>query len=734
MNGLTVVKAANKLGDYPYISSLGGRGLGEPVKRRFGFLPLAFVMLLVFCANAGASELGRFLSPENLARVYPGADNAGETGGQPPSAPVFRDSKLIGYAYLTSDVINSTGYSGKPVKILVGFDLAGIITGAMVVEHQEPILVLGIPNSSLDTFINQFKGKDLRRRVRVGAPAAAGESAIDMVSGASITSLVFSDSVMRAGRMVARTYGVIGPGEQLNKGDIDLESFTVADWPTLLKDGYLRRLRLSKGGVAAAFSRQEGEEDKDKLFIDLVAGLITPPVIGQNLFGFASYNKIMAGLGPDASAIMVAGRGYYSFRGYNYRRSGYFERLQLVQGDKTIRLTKEMHQTAPKFMIAKAPDFREVSLFKLSPESGFDPVRPWRLELLVEEDTASGGQRFAGFPLNYVIPEKLLKAAIASSVGQKQASIDRPLWQQQWLGNIPQIAILITALIILTGLMVFEDRVTRRGRSVDLFRRIFLLFTLVYLGWIASAQLSVINVLTFIHALMSNFSWGFFLLEPLIFILWGFVALVLLFWGRGVFCGWLCPFGALQELLNRIAMRFKLPQFQLPFAVNERLWAIKYIVFLGLLALSLGPVGMAEKMTEVEPFKTAISLKFIRAWPFVVYALGILTASLFLNRIFCRYLCPLGAALAIPANNRMFDWLKRHHQCGVECQVCAIRCPVQAIHPDGHIDLHECIYCLDCQSVYHDDKLCPPMVDKRKRRERRQAMVRGESMRRKAVK
>ncbi len=700
------------------------------LKRCLGLFPLILVTLLAFCANAGASELEQFLSQENLAKVFPDADHVGDTGGQPPSAPVFHDNRLIGYVYLTSDVVNSTGYSGKPVKILAGFDLAGVITGAIVVEHQEPILVLGIPDSALDTFIAQFKGKDLRRRVRVGAPAADGESAVDMVSGASITSLVFSDSVMRAGRSVAQAFGVIGAADQLSQGDIDLQTFVVADWPTLLKDGYLRRLRLTKGGVAAAFSRSETDENKDKLFIDLVTGLVTPAVIGQNLFGFASYNKLMKELGPDGHAIMVAGHGFYSFRGYNYRRSGSFERLQLVQGGKTHRLTLEMHQIAPKFMIGKAAEFREVSLFSLPPKTGFNPAKPWRLELLVEESAADGAPRFAGFPLNYVIPEKLLKASVATSVGQQQATIDRPLWENQWLENIPHIVILTIALTLLAGLLVFEDGVTRHGRSVDMFRMGYLLFTLFYLGWFVSAQLSVINVLTFIHALLTDFSWDFFLLEPLIFILWGFVALVLLFWGRGVFCGWLCPFGALQELTNRIATWLKIPQIELPFAVNERLWAIKYIIFLGLLALSLGPAEMAEKMTEVEPFKTAISLKFMRAWPFVVYGLGILTASLFLNRIFCRYLCPLGAALAIPANNRMFDWLKRHHQCGVDCQVCAIRCPVQAIHPDGHIDLHECIYCLDCQSVYHDDTLCPPMVDKRRRRERREAMERGEDVQR----
>ena len=58
---------------------------------------------------------------------------------------------------------------------------------------------------------------------------------------------------------------------------------------------------------------------------------------------------------------------------------------------------------------------------------------------------------------------------------------------------------------------------------------------------------------------------------------------------------------------------------------------------------------LAERLAEVEPFKTAIILNFVRAWPFVAYAVALLVAGLFVERFYCRYLCPLGAALAIPA-------------------------------------------------------------------------------------
>jgi NosR/NirI family nitrous oxide reductase transcriptional regulator len=230
--------------------------------------------------------------------------------------------------------------------------------------------------------------------------------------------------------------------------------------------------------------------------------------------------------------------------------------------------------------------------------------------------------------------------------------------------------------------------------------------------------LSVVNVMTFFNALATDFRWEFFLMDPLIFILWAATAAALLFWGRGAFCGWLCPFGALQELTNRLAKLLRIPQWHVPWALHERLWPVKYIVFLALFGVSFYSLALAEQLAEVEPFKTAIILQFVRDWPFVLYATAILAVGLFVERFYCRYLCPLGAALAIPARIKMFDWLKRYRECGAPCQICAKDCMVQAIHPEGNINPNECLSCLHCQMLYLNDQRCPVQVLKRQKRER----------------
>ncbi|MFV2091837.1 MAG: 4Fe-4S binding protein, partial [Hyphomicrobiales bacterium] len=141
-------------------------------------------------------------------------------------------------------------------------------------------------------------------------------------------------------------------------------------------------------------------------------------------------------------------------------------------------------------------------------------------------------------------------------------------------------------------------------------------------------------------------------------------------------------------------------------------WPIKYLIFLGLLGVSVYSIDIAETLAEVEPFKTAIVLKFVRGWPYLLFVAVLLAAGLFVERFYCRYLCPLGAALGIPGRLRMFNWLKRYPNCGDPCQICSQECMVQAIEPNGDINPNECFDCLHCQQLYYDKKVCPVVIHK----------------------
>ena len=142
------------------------------------------------------------------------------------------------------------------------------------------------------------------------------------------------------------------------------------------------------------------------------------------------------------------------------------------------------------------------------------------------------------------------------------------------------------------------------------------------------------------------------------------------------------------------------------------MWPLKYVSLAVVAVAALYGLQTMAVAAEIEPFKTVISLRMDRAWPFVVYALVLLAAGLFVERAFCRFLCPLGAVMAIGGRLRLrrFTPLKRRSECGSPCQLCARRCPIQAIEPSGAINMDECFYCLDCQVIHNDANVCPPLV------------------------
>lgn len=633
-----------------------------------------------------------------------------------------RDGKVIGYVFQTIDVIDIPAYSGKPINMLVQLDTTGKIVDAYLLEHHEPILLVGIPEAKLHAFNAKYGGIKADQRVVVGHSADKEAVTIDAVTGATVTVMVVNEVVMRAAHQVAASLGLIKDPTHSTRAParVRADHYQNASWSDLTGNGAIRRLLLTKGEVDQAFRGTEAEGvdtastgQTDDTFIDLYTTYLNSPSVGRNLLGERQYRALMEELKPDEHAIAIMGRGEYSFKGSGYVRGGIFDRVQLRQSGSVISFRDRDFQRLDDVYAAGMPQFGEMAIFIVRKHAAFDPGSPWTLELLVRRQTGPVSGVFSSFELLYQTPESYLERPAAPAISASEQA-PTPLWRSIWQQKAFQIGVLCSALVLLTTILLFQDHFTRRPHFLHWLRRGYLLFTVTFIGWYALGQLSLVNVLTFVHALFQSFHWELFLIDPVIFILWVFVAATLLLWGRGVFCGWLCPFGALQELLNEAARRLKVPQFELPFALHERLWALKYIILLVLFGMSLESMALAERAAEVEPFKTAITLHFDRQWWFVLYAAGLLVVNLFTRKLYCRYICPLGAALAVPSKLRQFDWLKRRGECGNPCQICAKECEIRAIFPSGQINTNECHYCLDCQMTYYNERKCMPLVMKNK--------------------
>jgi NosR/NirI family transcriptional regulator, nitrous oxide reductase regulator len=692
---------------------------------------LLWAAIAIPCHAQQNGALEKFIKEVPAAELLPGADHYGPAQGSPPVAKIFAGEKLLGYAFVNSDWVNSTGYSGQPIQILESLSTGGKIAGARLMAHHEPIVLVGIPPERIAAFIRGYVGRDV---LATSQAAASERPAVDIVSGATVTVAVIAESMVRAATKVARAEGMGGPAvTPVAVRELEPSQAAPSDWSGLVSEGVVRHLTLSVGDVTEAFKRSgnqdgvEHPEDPDPAtsFIDLYVAPVSVPAIGKSLLGDVGFAALQKTLAPGQQAILVASNGVYSFKGSGYVRGGIFDRFEILQGEGSIRFRDRDHTRLGDVFAAGAPKFHDIGLFRAPVGTAFDPVQPWRLQLLAQRAYGAREKAFLTFDIPYDLPKAYLKpltpvavAAPAAQTALESATEAAPLWQKLWRDKAVDIGILLGALVLLTLIFFFQDWLVRRPVFYDRLRLAFLVFTLVWIGWLAQAQLSVVNVLAFLSALRADFRWDYFLMAPLIFILWFSAAASLLFWNRGAYCGWLCPFGALQELTNRLAKRLKIPQLQISFGVHQRLTALKYMIFLVLFGISLSDLGLAEKMSEVEPFKTAIILRFAREWPFVLYAAAMVGSSLFVERAFCRYLCPMGAAMAIPARLRLFEWLRRYRECGSPCQRCGNECPVQAIHPEGHINPNECIQCLHCQMLYHHDQKCPVVIQRRLKRER----------------
>ncbi|SDB33932.1 NosR/NirI family transcriptional regulator, nitrous oxide reductase regulator [Pseudomonas sp. NFACC23-1] len=684
-----------------------------------------FVFLLLFTGLAQAKDYGD-TPQQRIHHVLGQTDAISEPEGRFKVRTLSAAGKVLGYVFQSLDVVDIPAYSGKPINVQVILDPAGVILDAYVLEHHEPILLIGIAEEKLHAFSARYSGIKVNQRVVVGHSSDPNAVTVDAIAGATVTAMVVNEVIMRAAHDVAVSLGLV-------KGDAGLavaparvreDIYEPADWKTLTGNGAVRRLHLTRGQVDATFKGTDAEQvevasaaQADDTFIDLYVTHLNPPTIGRNLLGDGQYRTLMSELKPGEQAIAVMGSGRYSFKGSGYVRGGIFDRVLVRQFGDVISFRDMDFQRLDDVAAEDMPEFDEMAVFIVRASHRFDPGSPWSLELLIRRQTGPVSGIFSSFELAYQLPEPYLERPLPTAeqlAAAEEAS--RPMWLTLWYQKSVEITVLGVALLVLTAILFFQDSLARRPTLLHWLRRGYLVFTVVFLGGYALAQLSVVNVLTFVHALFEGFRWELFLTDPLIFILWVFTAGSIVLWGRGVFCGWLCPFGALQELINELARKLKVPQYELPFAVHERLWAIKYIILLVLFGVSLESMATAERLAEVEPFKTAITLRFDRQWWFVAYAVGLLVINLFTRKVYCRYVCPLGAALAMPTRLRLFDWLKRRKECGNPCQLCAKECEIQAIHPDGRINANECHYCLDCQMTWHNENKCPPLINKRKKR------------------
>jgi NosR/NirI family nitrous oxide reductase transcriptional regulator len=218
-----------------------------------------------------------------------------------------------------------------------------------------------------------------------------------------------------------------------------------------------------------------------------------------------------------------------------------------------------------------------------------------------------------------------------------------------------------------------------------------------YLGFTKSSLVSVSDVFRLTDLSVPEFkysvTWYAFML---------FVVVSTVLWGR-VYCGRVCAFGALTQMLDPIVPRKM--RLEVPVRIEKHANLIKYGLLAAVLAYYLVTRDVAGPIRYTEPFWMFGLFGTTSMW---VGLAALLVATVFVRNLYCRFLCPVGATLGLIASATTVFRIKRWSECNT-CRICEKTCEWGAIR-GPRIVKSECVRCDDCERLYHDHQKCPHWI------------------------
>ena len=599
---------------------------------------------------------------ELLHEVMPAADSFSEKSGEPPVYRAYKtdadaaEPELIGYLFETPDLPpEEIGYSA-PIDVLVGIDLNGTLTGIKILYYRESYKSIRGDFLATEQFPNQFETKNVADGFRVGRD-------VDGVSRATISSWAVARGIRNAARRVARVY--LTDSEYVTNTNADARALRLLEaqsWEDMIDNGLVSKLDVTLG---------------DMTTLELSFAFMGHDGLGELLVGVNDYsradreasNRVMNGnmilVGVDGDASMP------------FRQ----ERLAVMQGEEVFPIERRRFVyvgSADAGKIAKQVRFAGAMVL----DDRIDISRAFTILYDIGEPIASFEELAQ---VDYQLPPLPLALVQGTELpAEFLAILDDEYDDEEDAGSFASLINNAPWAEVAALLLLFALVMTSFLRKSASLRWVTLAYTLVYLGFIDGTFLSVSHITNGIKLGPSLFLADLPLLLIVVFTL-----VTTLFWGR-VFCSSLCPFGALQDFLTRFVPH-KL-QIRVPQALHDKALYIKYGILLLLIVMAL-TYSELSVFQYFEPFGTIFyQSQSILLWGIL---LAFLAASSVVSRFYCRYACPLGAALGVVS--LLSPWrIARVQQCQV-CSVCEHACPTGAIR-GPEIDFKECVRCDVCES------------------------------------
>lgn len=685
---------------------------------------LTALFLCVFSSLTQASPLERASIAEMIMPPFSLGDPVNEKGVY---SLLNSGGAQAGYVFQTAPLAPLPGFSGAPINILVVLDLEGKFLDVRLISQNEPIFVSGLGEAPFHKFFEQYHGLSMSSSIVVGTPYGGGGEGtsliyLDGVTKATASVRIAHESVMAAALSVARQkmQGIATtPPAYPNRAH--RESLT---WADLVSQGIASRLIVTNGEIDAAYAGTLWEDDDpearafpDKTYLDLWIVDLGPPSIARAVLSKQGFDELQGflNISPDEEPLLVIDTARHGLVSPDFVRNTAPDWLSAEQDGLPVALRDS------DLLVDLSPQLPETMhegtamILRVDRRLGFDPARDWTLNVaairkhgIFQPETGS-----VLLPLTHRTDQRFFL--------RPEAVAPTPPWLDALRARQGDIVVLTLFLTGLSALMMRKSSVLTQSRSLTPVRLLVLAVMTVFVGWWGQGQLSIVTVLGVIRATFQGGSFAFLAYDPFSLLIWAFTILGFVLWGRGFFCGWLCPFGALQEFADHLGRRLRLPRIEPSQAWDQRLKLLKYGLLGGLVLLVFIAPDHVDQAVEIEPFKTAITTFFVREWYYVAYAVAVLAYGMFMFKGFCRYICPLGAFMAIGGMLRGRTWIARRAECGSPCQLCKARCSYGAIRKSGEIRYSECFGCMDCVATHQDETRCVPLIIAARRHTKQEA-------------
>jgi NosR/NirI family transcriptional regulator, nitrous oxide reductase regulator len=625
------------------------------------FLPVILLYLALFQTAQAQTPFNRNVTPELLKQLMPNATSFSEKAGEPPVFTAYGpltdtgETGIIGYLFQTSDFPPlEIGFSA-PIEVLVALDTQATVTAIKVLDYNESFRGSRGDFLSSRGFQEQFRRKALTDEFRVGRD-------VDGVSRATITSWATTRGIYNAARRVAQFYlpdsGIAAGQDSSANLLLHLEPLS---WDDLKAQQHVLELdvNLPDATVLALSFAYMGNNE----------------TLGQLLLGTEDFSRAERDASNrfDAGQLVLVGIGGDASDPFRQ------ERLALRQDGIDFEMPRRRFVYAGSALegkIAKQAAYAGAIVLPVE----IDVTRPFTILYDPRNGQPPAALEFSinGLMMDVAMGNEIYAPGAEPQAAQTGSDISWPK---------------IVALLVIFAL-VMASFLTKNARL----RWVTLSITLVYLGFINGGFLSVSHITNTINLGPSMILGDVPLLMIVVFTL-----VTTFIWGR-VFCSSLCPFGAVQDLLSKFVPRRW--QRTVPARVHDKALYLKY-VFLALILVMAVVQGGVSIFQYFEPFGTL----FFYSTSIVMWAilLLILLASAVVKRFYCRYVCPLGAALGVLSFFSL-SRIKRVQQC-TACSVCEHVCPTGAIRKHT-IDFKECVRCDICESkLIHKAGVCKHTVE-----------------------